>query len=252
MAYKIKINDGVATFTINRPEMRNAINFEVMDGLEKFLGIVENDEKIAFAVITGSGDRAFCSGGDLSEFHGFRTAIEAYPMLSRMASLLFRLSTLPMPVIALVNGAAVGGGCEIASACDYRVVSSKARAGFIQGTLAITSGWGGATQLFTKMKNHDAVLKFLTEAKIHNAEELKSIGWATSIYDDTAEIGLHEFISTMKDIHPDVHRAYKKISIQNWKNTEIENRMLEEAEQCAKLWESEAHHKAVESFLRKK
>lgn len=252
LTYKIEINDGIATFTINRPEMRNAINFEVMDGLEEFLSNVESDESVAFAVVTGSGDRAFCSGGDLSEFHGFHTASEAYPMLSRMSGLLFRLSTLPMPVIALVNGAAVGGGCEIASACDYRVVSSSARAGFIQGTLAITSGWGGATQLFAKMKNHDTVLKFLTEARIHNAEELKTIGWATAIYEGEAEIGLHEFISTMKTIHLDVHKAYKKISIQNWKNAEIEKQMLQEAEQCAKLWESEAHHEAVRNFINKK
>ncbi|MDN4607565.1 enoyl-CoA hydratase/isomerase family protein [Sporosarcina highlanderae] len=252
MSYKIEINDGVAIFTIDRPEMRNAINFEVMDGLEEFLGIVENEESVAFAVVTGSGDRAFCSGGDLSVFHGFRTAKEAYPMLSKMAGLLYRLSTLPVPVIALVNGTTVGGGCEIASACDYRVVSSKAKAGFIQGTLAITSGWGGATQLFMKMKNHDTALKLLSEAQIHTAQELKSNGWATAIYDGDAKEGLQKFIANMKNIHPNVHKAYKKISIQDWERAEVNERMLEEASQCAELWESEAHHDAVANFLRKK
>ncbi|GEN82125.1 short-chain-enoyl-CoA hydratase [Sporosarcina luteola] len=252
MSYKIEFNDGIALFRINRPEMRNAINYDVMDGLEKFLGIIEKDESVSFVVITGSGDRAFCSGGDLSEFHGFRTADEASPMLSRMTGLLYRLSTLPMPVIALVNGAAVGGGCEIASACDYRVVSSKAKAGFIQGTLAITSGWGGATQLFAKMKNHDTVLKFLSEAQVHTAEQLKAIGWATVLYEGDAHNGLNEFISKMKKIHPSVHRAYKKIAIANWQKDEIEKRMLKEAEQCAQLWESDAHHKAVANFFSKK
>lgn len=252
MSYKIDINDGTATFIINRPEMRNAINHSVMDGLETFLSKVEVDDSIAYAVITGEGDRAFCSGGDLSEFHGLQTADQAYPMLSKMAGLLYRLSVLPVPVIALVNGAAVGGGCEIASACDYRLVSSKAKAGFIQGTLAITSGWGGASQLFTKMNNHSAALKLLSESKVHTAEQLQSIGWATGVYDGNAQDALENFISDMKKIHPSVHKAYKKLAITNWKQTGLKERMLEEAAQCAKLWESDAHHTAVDNFLKKK
>lgn len=251
MSYKVKINDGIATFMINRPEMRNAINFEVMDGLEKFLEKVETDDTIAYAVITGEGDRAFCSGGDLSEFHGFRTADEAYPMLSKMAGLLFRLSTLPVPVIALVNGAAVGGGCEIATACDYRLVSANAKAGFIQGTLAITSGWGGATQLFVKMTNHAAALKLLSEAKVHTAQQLHSIGWATDVYDGNSQDVLKNFIAHMDKIHPSVHRAYKNLAIANWNQSGLEKRMLQEAAQCAQLWESDAHHEAVENFLNK-
>lgn len=245
------MNNEVATFIINRPEMRNAINHEVMDGLETFLTKVETNESIAFAVITGEGDRAFCSGGDLSEFHGFRTAEDAYPMLSRMAGLLYRLSTLPVPVIALVNGAAVGGGCEIATSCDYRLVSSKAKAGFIQGTLAITSGWGGASQLFIKMNNHDVTLKLLSEAKVHTAEQLQAFGWATEVFEGDAQAALENFISDMKKIAPSVHQAYKRLAVMNWEQRGLGNAMLEEAAQCAKLWESDAHHEAVANFLKR-
>lgn len=252
MSYLIDFNDNIATFTIDRPAMRNAVNHEVMDGLEVFLEKVEKDASVAFVVITGSGDRAFCSGGDLFEFHGLRTMEEAYPMLSKMTGLLYRLSTLPMPVIALVNGVAVGGGCEIASACDYRVLTSSAKAGFIQGTLAITSGWGGATQLFEKLDRHDFVLKFLTEAKIHTAQELKELGWATEIIEGNAQLGLSEFLDRMKSVHSNVHRAYKKLSIAHWTNSGIRERMMEEAKQCAELWESEAHHQAVNAFLSRK
>lgn len=252
MSYKIEINDGIATFVINRPEMRNAVNHAVMEGLEKFLSQIETDGNIAYAVITGAGDRAFCSGGDLSEFHGFRTADEAYPMLSKMAGLLYRLSTLPVPVIALVNGAAVGGGCEIATACDYRLISSKTKAGFIQGTLAITSGWGGASQLLVKMNNHDVAMKLLSEAKVHTAEQLQETGWATEVFDGDSQDGLEKFISEMKTIHPSVHRAYKRLAILKWEQSGLGNHMLEEAAQCAKLWESDAHHEAVEKFLSKK
>ena len=129
---------------------------------------------------------------------------------------------------------------------------ADAKAGFIQGTLAITSGWGGASQLFVKMNNHDATLKLLSEAKIHTAQQLRTIGWATEIYDGTPQEGLENFISNMKKIHPSVHRAYKRIAIKNWEKSGLQDQMLEEAAQCAKLWESDAHHEAVDKFLKKK
>ncbi|MBB4824034.1 enoyl-CoA hydratase/carnithine racemase [Sporosarcina luteola] len=249
MDFHIEYNNQIATFTINRPEMRNAINSNVMRGLETFVSEVENNQNISFAVITGSGERAFCSGGDLAEFHRLRTAEEAYPMLSGMAGILYRLSTLPVPVIALVNGIAVGGGCEIASACDYRLVSKNAKAGFIQGTLAITSGWGGATQLFERMGQFDVILRFISEAAVHDASSLEAIGWATETYEGEHEQALARFLGKMSSIHHSVHRAYKSLMIRSWEEKSVRERMLEESKQCARLWESEAHHEAVASFL---
>ncbi|MBO1915117.1 enoyl-CoA hydratase/isomerase family protein, partial [Microvirga sp. 3-52] len=84
MAYKITIEENIATFMIDRPEMRNAINTEVVDGLESFLEKIENNLEVSFVVITGAGDRAFCSGGDLSEYQDLQTAEDSFPMLSRM------------------------------------------------------------------------------------------------------------------------------------------------------------------------
>ncbi|WP_203246130.1 enoyl-CoA hydratase/isomerase family protein [Sporosarcina beigongshangi] len=252
MSYNIHIENNIATFTIDRPEMRNAVNGAVMEGLEQFLNQIEDNPAVAFAVITGAGNRAFCSGGDLAEFHGLQTADDAFPMLSKMAVLLYRVATLPMPVIAVVNGAAVGGGCEIATACDYRLVSSHTKAGFIQGTLAITTGWGGATLLFEKDGKHDRVFRLLSEAEIHTADQLLDAGWATELYKGSAEEGLTSFLTKMSNIHPSVHRAYKTIAIRKWTADFMRDRMLEEARQCSLLWESKAHHEAVERFLLKR
>ncbi|MFD1928973.1 enoyl-CoA hydratase/isomerase family protein [Sporosarcina siberiensis] len=249
MTYTITIENEIALFTINRPEKRNAINAEVMNGFEEFIEQIEKSPEIAFAVITGAGDQAFCSGGDLSEFHKLQTAEETLPMLNRMAGILYKIATLPIPTIALVNGSAVGGGCEIAMACDYRVVSSTAKAGFIQGTLAITTGWGGATLLFEKDGKHDRVFRFLSEAKVLSADELLEMEWATEIYEGTAENGLKNFLTPMSKIHKSVHGAYKKVAIRKWTADFMRDRMFEEARQCSILWENEAHHKAVESFL---
>ncbi|WP_438316871.1 enoyl-CoA hydratase/isomerase family protein [Sporosarcina sp. FA9] len=249
MAYTITIDNDIALFTIDRSEKRNAVNTEVMSGFEEFIEQIGKNPAIAFAVITGAGDQAFCSGGDLGEFHNLKTAEETFPMLSKMAGILYKIATLPIPTIALVNGAAVGGGCEIAMACDYRVVSSTAKAGFIQGTLNITTGWGGATLLFEKDGKHDRVFRLLSEAKVLSANELLEIEWATEVYDGNAEEGLATFLTSMSKIHKSVHRAYKGVAVRKWTADFMRDRMIEEARQCSILWESEAHHKAVEGFL---
>lgn len=252
MAYLIDNNDGVVTFTINREEKRNAVNDEVMDGLQEVITYIKKHQGVRFLVITGAGEKSFCSGGDLSVFHALETEEQAFGMLSKMADIMYELATLPVPTIALVNGAAVGGGCEIATACDFRLVASHAKAGFIQGTLAITSGWGGGTYLFERGLRHDRALKMLVDAKPYTAEELVDIGWATSVYFEGArEEALEDFIEHMRKIHPSVHQAYKEIELRKWRERNIYERVMEEVRTCAILWESEAHHVAVNSFLTK-
>lgn len=251
MPYTYLVKDSIAYFTITRPKMRNAVNYDVMEGLETFLDEIEDNPDISFAVITGEGDRAFCSGGDLSDFHGFETAEQALPMLSRGAAILYRIAALPMPVIAVVNGTAVGGGCELATACDYRLMSVNAKAGFIQGTLAITSGWGGASLLFEKNGPHDQLLKLTTGASVHSAEHMLEIGWATELYEGDAETALKQFVEPLKKIHRNVHRAYKAIAVRKWKDNGLQEAMQEEARVCSILWESDAHHEAVQRFLTK-
>lgn len=250
MSFTIEIKEGIAKFTIDRPERRNAISTEVVRGFESFLDQVEQHEAVFYTVITGAGN-VFCSGGDLAEYQSLWTAEDAYPMLSRMAAVLYRITTLPMPVIALVNGTAVGGGCEIATACDYRLVSSEAKAGFIQGTLAITTGWGGATLLMEKGP-YEQSLKLLSEAKVQEAEELLALGWATELYKGAAEEGLQQFLQQMSTINPAVHHAYKQVAIRKWKENGLYERIMGEVKLCAKLWEQEPHHEAVAKFLRGK
>lgn len=247
MSYRIKLEDEVMTFTIDRPEIRNAINMEVMEGLEELVKKVHN-AKVRFVVITASGTQAFCSGGDLSVFHELRTEEQAYGMLKRMSDVLYAIKTMPVPVIAIVNGAAVGGGCEIATACDYRLVREHAKCGFIQGTLAITSGWGGGTYLFEALP-HDRALKMLGEARAYSADELEKAGWATEVIRKDADI--EDFLLSMKKVLPEVHRAYKEIAIRKWEAIDLKGRVDKEVRRCAELWEKDAHHEAVDRFLAK-
>lgn len=247
MAYKIETEDQIMTFTIDRPEIRNAINFEVMEGLEELVELA-NAEMPRLVIITAAGDKAFCSGGDLSVFHALETEEEAYPMLKRMGEVLYRIKTLPIPVAALVNGTAVGGGCEIATACDYRLVRSHVKAGFIQGTLAITSGWGGGTYLFDTMP-HDEALKMLSGAQLYTAEQLLANGWATAVIDSNEDMAA--FLEPFRKVLPEVHRAYKEMAVRRWQATDLEARVEAEIRRCAQLWAGPAHHEAVGNFMNK-
>ncbi|MCJ1907149.1 enoyl-CoA hydratase/isomerase family protein [Planococcus ruber] len=248
MSYKIDLSGGILTFTIDRPHIRNAINDEVIQGLEELVAQVHNHDP-QFVIITASGEQAFCSGGDLSVYQHLRTRNEAYPMLKKMGDVLYRIKTLPVPVVALVNGMAVGGGCEIATACDYRLVLSHVKCGFIQGTLAITSGWGGGTYAMETMP-HAQALKMLSEARVYTAQELLENGWATKVVESEADV--EAFFQSMKKIRPEVHRAYKEIAIRKWQSSHLKDRVSEEIRLCAELWEADAHHDAVERFLNKK
>lgn len=251
MSYTIDEQHGVLLFTLNRPERRNAINDEVMEGFKEVINYVHTHSSVRFLVITGAGNKAFCSGGDLAEFHSLVTEEQAFTMLSKMAEILYDWATLPVPTIALINGAAVGGGCEIATACDFRIVSREAKCGFIQGTLAITSGWGGATYLFERGLRHDYAMKMLVDAQTYDSGQLDEVGWATKVYDGDKFEALNQFIEFMRNINPGVHKAYKEIEIRKWAEKNLKQRVMEEVAECAKLWEEDAHIQAVQRFLSK-
>ncbi|ALC86158.1 enoyl-CoA hydratase [Bacillus sp. FJAT-22090] len=252
MAFTMEIRDDMIIFEINRPDIHNAINGEVVEGFKELIHNVKTNESIKLAVITGAGEKSFCSGGDLSVFHKLKTEKESYKMLSETANVLYEVATLPIPTIALVNGTAVGGGCEIATLCDYRLVKKEAKCGYIQGKLAITSGWGGGTYLFEKGMRHDQALQMLTEAVPYTADYLFSIGWVTQLYEGDKLIALNKFIQKMMVPHSTVLQAYKIQAIRKWEKSKLYERVMEEVSSCAVLWEQDIHHDAVNNFLNNK
>ena len=252
MAYRFEKRGSGAVFTIDRPEKRNAINEKVMDGLSAAVEAAREDESLRYFIITGEGQSAFCSGGDLSEFHKLRTEEDAAPMLGKMAEILLRMALLPVPVIALIDGHAVGGGCEIATACDFRLVREEVMCGFIQGTLAITTGWGGASHLLHKSGGHDKALRMLTEARLKEAQELLESGWATELFTGDKFEAVDRFTDPMERVHPSVHRAYKQAAVRRLLAAGLPEQIREEVALCAKLWAADVHHEAVDRFLNKK
>ncbi|MFP5111168.1 enoyl-CoA hydratase/isomerase family protein [Bacillaceae bacterium C204] len=251
MSYSIEKRDmGYLLFTITRSEKRNAINFDVMEGLEEAIKRSSKPD-IKALVITGKDDRAFCSGGDLSVFHQLRTKEEAYGMLSKMANILYSLLTLPIPTMALIDGTAIGGGCELAAACDYRLAREDIKAGFVQGKQAITTGWGGGSILAEKLPAPIA-MKLLMEAELQTAVYLKEIGFINALYTDNSLRACESFLGQMLTNDLNVLKSYKRIWVRKWEESKLRERIEEEVRNCALLWESDIHHEYVNAFIRKK
>src|SRR5690625_2983163 len=109
------------------------------------------EHPISFLVIKSAGDTVFCAGGDLNDFHGSLNEEEAYNTLHIMKQVLFQIVTFPVPTICLLQGNALGGGCELATACDIRIAKENTSFGFVQSNLGILPGWGGGALLYEKL-----------------------------------------------------------------------------------------------------
>jgi enoyl-CoA hydratase len=158
----LQIESALAVITIDRPAARNAIGFATTAELEAALTELEQREDVAVLVITGGGDRAFVSGGDLKELNAVRTHDDAVAMASRVRTLLDRIADFPAPVIAALNGHALGGGAEVAIAADIRIAADDIRIGFNQVTLGIMPAWGGAERLAAAVGRSRALLAIAT------------------------------------------------------------------------------------------
>lgn len=241
---------GYLLFTITRSEKRNAINYEVMDGLTEAIARAKESD-IKALVITGEGNQAFCSGGDLSIFHLLQTEKEAYSMLSKMENILYSLLTLSKPSIALMNGTAIGGGCELAAACDFRLARKGIAAGFVQGRQAITTGWGGGS-IITEKLPAAAAMKLLMEAEIQPVENLFAVGFIDELYSDNPLQACEKYLEKLLSRDLTVLESYKMMLIRKWEESKLRERIEKEVRNCAVLWESDAHHEYVQKFIKKK
>jgi enoyl-CoA hydratase/carnithine racemase len=166
----LEVDDGLAVITIDRPQARNAIALATMDELEK---AIEAAAEVRALVIKGAGDRAFVSGGDLKDFNAIRTEDDATAMALRMRRVCDRLANFRGPVIAALNGHALGGGAEVAVAADIRVAADDVKIGFNQVTLGIMPAWGGAERLAALVGRGRALLLAGTGTLLSAAEAMR-------------------------------------------------------------------------------
>ena len=140
------LDNGIFTITINRPDKLNAINKDVMSDLDKVVGEVESNNEIKAVILTGSGQKGFVAGADISEFVGLSGA-DGKALAKKGQDIFFRIENCSKPFIAAVNGFALGGGCELAMACHFRIASENAKFGQPEVNLGLIPGYGGTQRL---------------------------------------------------------------------------------------------------------
>jgi 3-hydroxypropionyl-coenzyme A dehydratase len=169
----------IAIIKINRPEALNAINTDVILELSRTLDIIAVDDGIKAVIITGAGERSFCAGADISYMVNI-TPIMAEKYASAAQDVLNKIEKLEKPVIAAINGFALGGGCELAMVCDIRIASSNAKLGQPEVTIGIPPGWGG-TQRMLRIVGPSKAKELIFTGKTISADEAEQIGLVNKV-----------------------------------------------------------------------
>lgn len=174
-----EVSGKIATITLNRPKVLHALNAQVFDELEAIFNSLSNDPSIRAILITGAGDKAFAAGADINELVALNRTIGEQKSL-RGQAVFHLIETCGKPVIALINGFALGGGCELALACHLRIASDKARLGQPEVKLGLLPGYGGSQRL-PRIVGPAAALKLLLTGEIIDAAEAFRIGLVNEV-----------------------------------------------------------------------
>lgn len=183
MSYKnllLEQKDSIAVVTINRPDKLNALNNETLNELHELFSEIKNNEEIFVVILTGAGEKAFVAGADISELN--KLDLLSGKEFSEFGQAVFNLiENLDKPVIAAVNGYALGGGCELSLACHIRLASDKAKFGQPEVNLGVIPGYGG-TQRLARLVNSGRALEYILTGDMITAEEAFRIGLVNRIY----------------------------------------------------------------------
>ena len=165
---------------LNRPHDGNAINLSMAQALAALIEDCNKDLTLRAVILTGSGDKFFCAGGDVKAYAKIDTDVDLNEVFDTIRDLLDSLEQLPCPVIAAINGYAIGGGAELTLACDFRIIEHGAQIGFPQSRLGILPGWTGISRL-VPLIGRAAAAKLLFDGRRINAEQALAIGLATAV-----------------------------------------------------------------------
>jgi enoyl-CoA hydratase len=239
----VEISRGVAVITIDRPGSRNAIGLATIGELGAALDAVA-DSAAAVLVIRGAGDRAFVSGGDLKELSAIRDFAGAAEMAVRMRTLLDRVAQFPLPVIAAVNGHALGGGAEVAVACDIRVCADDVRLGFTQVKLAIMPAWGGAERL-AELVGRSRALLLVGTGRTVTATEAREIGLVElAVPRDGFDQAWRELAAEFAALPPGASRKIKSV-VAAARPHHHPHLQADAVEAFASLWVADEHWEAA-------
>ena len=244
-----RIDGHVATLTINRPDKLNALNIETRGRMVQELDELAKNDDVRVVVITGAGDKAFIAGADISEFEG-RSPVDQYRVMTD-SSVFLAVDQFPKPTIAAINGFCLGGGCELAMACDIRIASEKAKLGQPEINLGLLPG-GGGTQRLPRLVGMGAALKLLYTGDFIRADEALRIG----LVDEVVAAGdvaarAKELAEAIAAKSPVALRLIKQ-AVRTSMRTPLDEGLRQEVSLFALAFASEDMKEGVDAFLNKR
>ncbi|HEY3102460.1 MAG TPA: enoyl-CoA hydratase-related protein [Pyrinomonadaceae bacterium] len=245
----VERRERVAIITINRPEKRNALNIQTRAEGAAVLDELRDDDSVRVVVFTGAGDKAFIAGADIAEFAERTALAQRAIMLER--GLFNAIDTFPKPVIAMVNGYCLGGGCELALACDIRIASDTASFGQPEINLGIIPG-GGGTQRLTRLVGEGKAMEMILTGAIISAQEAFRLGLANQVVPaDQLETKTMEVANRIAEKSPIALRLAKE-AVKLASRSNLDEGLRREVDLFALCFSSEDKDEGVNAFLEKR
>ena len=245
-----EVRDGVGILTFNRPKALNALNPATLDEVKDVLERAARDDSIRVLVLTGAGEKAFVAGADINEF-GSMNPLSARLFAEKGQEIFFQIERLAKPVIACVNGFALGGGCEIAMSCDFIYASDKARFGQPEVNLGLIPGFGG-TQRLCRLVGRAKAKELCMTGEMIDAAQAKDLGLVAKVFpaeqlmDETMKAAL-----SLASKSAVVLRSLKRV-IDSGADIDLKNGCALEAEAFGVCFGSEDMREGVAAFLEKR
>ena len=250
-----RFDSGICQITFNRPAKLNALDWPSMrafkSAIEDLMRDCESedlDRAPRMVVLTGAGERAFCSGGDQEKLHTFLSRKDGEALAGTMGDALRLLEELPIPSLAAVNGFALGGGSEIALACDLRVVDENVKFGLVHARLGLIPGWGAGQRLL-RLVGPGRAAEMMFSAGAYGADELKAMGLTSQISPPgkALEVAM-QMAQKIAALDPATVRSIKAL-LKAGREQAYSQALDFERSMFPELWCADAHVKAVERFL---
>jgi enoyl-CoA hydratase len=244
-----ELNDNILTVTINRPDKLNALNKMVLADLDQVIKYVYDNNEIHAAILTGAGPKAFVAGADISEFMSLSP--EKGAALAKIGQdIFFRIEQSPKPIVAAVNGFALGGGCELAMSCHFRTASANAKFGQPEVNLGIIPGYGG-TQRLTQLVGKGKAMELMMTGNMIDASQALALGLVNHVYEaDQLLSQTSVLVQTILTKSP--HAVSRVISAVNASFNNQVNGFDEEARLFGECFGTEEMKEGVSAFLEKR
>lgn len=244
------VAENIAVITINRPKFLNALNTEVLKELSAAIDITAADSAVRAVIVTGAGEKAFVAGADIAEMQN-KDVLEGREFSSLGNKIFSKLENLTKPVIAAVNGFALGGGCELAMACDIRIAGDKAKFGQPEVGLGIMTGFGGSQRL-ARLIGAGRAKELLFTGEMINAERAYEIGLVNRVVDSTEVLEEAKKMAQMIASKAPLGVSFTKKAVNEGLNLDLERALSLEAELFGSLFSTKDQTVGMTAFLEKR